>query len=131
MKRRATGCEKILANQISAKELGSRTYKDLARINDKKVNNPIFFSQRAISRRFTREDTQMANEHANTAHHHQSLGQCRETPQRTCQKGFKGKRRAYVPMRVWSNWVSHLENTPEVSLKSSTYTHHTTKLFHF
>ena len=61
MKRQATYWENILVKHISDKELVSRIYRELSKIQE---NKPILKRcNKDLSRHFTEKDTQVANKH--------------------------------------------------------------------
>ena len=63
MKRQPSEWEKIIANEATDKELISKIYLQLLQLNSRKINNPIKKCAKELNKRFTKEYTQMANEH--------------------------------------------------------------------
>ena len=63
VKRQLSEWEKIIANEITDRQLISKIYKQLMQLNTRKTNNPIKKWARDPNRHFSKENIQMANKH--------------------------------------------------------------------
>ena len=62
-KRQPTEWEKIFANDISAKGLVFKSYKELIKLNTQETKNPVMKWAKDMNRNFTKEDIDVANKH--------------------------------------------------------------------
>jgi hypothetical protein len=69
LKRPPTEWEKIFASYTSDKELITRIYRELKKLNSPKINDPRKKRTTELNRTFSKEEVQMAKKHMKNAHY--------------------------------------------------------------
>ena len=63
LKRQPSELEKIIANEVTDKQLISKIYQQLLKLNSRKIINPIKKLAKELNKHFSKEDIQMSNKH--------------------------------------------------------------------